>query len=199
MKNKKLSEYTYSVLDIETTGLSPYKGCKIVEIAAIKVEPSFKLNLNNYFSELINPEISIPYNAYKIHKISNQMVSDAPIIDDVLPKLADFIQDSVIVAHNAKFDMGFINYFCKSCNLHLPHIDIIDTLTVSRKLFPGFKSHKLDVLIDYFDIDLPVEESWRHRALFDAAHTAILLQKLIDKVNFIESDITLESFLSKYN
>jgi DNA polymerase-3 subunit epsilon len=199
MLDKEITEYSYSVIDIETTGLSPHNGCKIVEIAAVKIEPSLKLNLKNYFNELINPEMKIPYNAYKVHKINNEMVADASTIGQVLPKLSNFTKDTIIVAHNAKFDMKFIDFYCKEYNIELAHLITIDTLKLSRKIFPDFRNHKLDTLIRELNIELSFEQSWRHRALFDAAHTAILLQKLFERAQRIHHKLTLNEFLNLYH
>ncbi len=194
--NKSLSNYEYSVLDIETTGLSPYKGAKIVEIAAVKIEPPLKLNPDNLFNTLINPCVSIPYGAYKVHKISNQMVANAPTIEKVLPEFVSFTKNTVIVAHNAKFDMGFIQHFCENYGICLSHIQIIDTLKISKKIIPNLKSYKLDTLIEHFEIDLQLDASYRHRALFDAMHTAVLLQKLFEKIYFFNPKITLDDLVN---
>lgn len=189
--NKHIYDYTFTIVDTETTGLSPVKGDKLVEIGAIKIEPNMKLNFTNSFNALINPEMSIPYSAFKIHGIDNDMVADSPTIDKVLPDFNDFTQGTVIVAHNAKFDFRFIDHFNNQQKLHCNEICILDTLTLSRKIFPDAGKHNLDTLIRYFDIKVDVEESWRHRAVYDAAHTAVLFQNIIHRLMIFNPDITL--------
>ena len=155
MINTPFNQLTYTVVDTETTGYTP-KYAKMVEIAAVKIYPDFTIDYENTFSELINPEISIPYNAYKVHNISNDMVKDKPLIQDIMPSFLSFAKDSVIVGHNVNFDMRFIKHE------------------------PNLEAYKLDNLIDYFNINLNIDNSDRHRALFDAVNTAIVMIKCLE-------------------
>ena len=102
--DKELSQ-TFVVFDIETTGFSNTND-KITEIGAVKIE-NFKVV--DKFSELINPQKDISYKIQELTGITNDMVKDKPTIDEVLPKFIEFIGDSVLVAHNAEFDMSFIS------------------------------------------------------------------------------------------
>lgn len=183
MKNTPFNKLTYTVVDTETTGYSP-KYAKMVEIAAVKIYPDYNIDYENTFSELINPEIEIPYNAYKIHKISNEMVQDKPLIHEVLPSFLSFATNTVIVGHNVNFDMRFIEHEASCCSLPLQFPFSIDTVKLARKAVPGLPAYKLDNLIEYFNINLNIPESDRHRALFDAVNTAIVLTecfKLLEK------------------
>lgn len=183
MKNTPFNQLTYTVVDTETTGYSP-KYAKMVEIAAVKIYPDYQIDYNDTFSALINPEIEIPYNAYKIHKISNEMVQDKPLVHEVLPSFLSFASKSIIVGHNINFDMRFIEHEAACCSLKLPFPYSIDTVKLAKKAVPGLPGYKLDNLIDYFNINISLTESDRHRALFDAVNTAIVLTecfKILEK------------------
>ncbi len=179
MINTPFNQLTYTVVDTETTGYTP-KYAKMVEIAAVKIYPDFTIDYENTFSELINPEISIPYNAYKVHNISNDMVKDKPLIQDIMPSFLSFAKDSVIVGHNVNFDMRFIKHEAQNCNLPLTFNHVLDTLSLSKKAVPNLEAYKLDNLIDYFNINLNIDNSDRHRALFDAVNTAIVMIKCLE-------------------
>ena len=179
MINTPFNQLTYTVVDTETTGYTP-KYAKMVEIAAVKIYPDFTIDYENTFSELINPEISIPYNAYKVHNISNDMVKDKPLIQDIMPSFLSFAKDSVIVGHNVNFDMRFIKHEAQNCNLPLTFNHVLDTLSLSKKAVPNLETYKLDNLIDYFNINLNIDNSDRHRALFDAVNTAIVMIKCLE-------------------
>lgn len=179
MINTPFNQLTYTVVDTETTGYTP-KYAKMVEIAAVKIYPDFTIDYENTFSELINPEISIPYNAYKVHNISNDMVKDKPLIQDIMPSFLSFAKDSVIVGHNVNFDMRFIKHEAQNCNLPLTFNHVLDTLSLSKKAVPNLEAYKLDNLIGYFNINLNINNSDRHRALFDAVNTAIVMIKCLE-------------------
>lgn len=179
MINTPFNQLTYTVVDTETTGYTP-KYAKMVEIAAVKIYPDFTIDYENTFSELINPEISIPYNAYKVHNISNDMVKDKPLIQDIMPSFLSFAKDSIIVGHNVNFDMRFIKHEAQNCNLPLTFNHVLDTLSLSKKAVPNLEAYKLDNLIDYFNINLNIDNSDRHRALFDAVNTAIVMIKCLE-------------------
>lgn len=179
MINTPFNQLTYTVVDTETTGYTP-KYAKMVEIAAVKIYPDFTIDYKNTFSELINPEISIPYNAYKVHNISNDMVKDKPLIQDIMPSFLSFAKDSVIVGHNVNFDMRFIKHEAQNCNLPLTFNHVLDTLSLSKKAVPNLEAYKLDNLIDYFNINLNIDNRDRHRALFDAVNTAIVMIKCLE-------------------
>jgi DNA polymerase-3 subunit epsilon len=175
MLNKRFDELTFTVFDTETTGMSPEKGARLVELCAVKVRPGLILDLNDTFSTLINPKTNIPYSAYSIHGISTAMVADKPEAKDVLPSFFAFAEGTVAAAHNARFDCSFIRHHCAEAqmNLTLPHI--LDTVKLAKHSHSGLSSYSLSNLIHHFEMNIPLPDTYRHRALFDAAHTALLL------------------------
>ncbi|MGA1846110.1 PolC-type DNA polymerase III [Deferribacter abyssi] len=195
MLDNKLTNYTFTVVDTETTGLSPYKGARLVEIGAIKIYPGLSIRFDKGFSTLINPEKPIPHAAYQVHKISDDIVADAPKIHEVLPHFSKYIENTVLVAHNASFDFKFIDYFYKTCNISCSLIAVVDTLKIARKVVKGLKSYSLDSLINYFQINMSFFGSYRHRAVFDAAHTAVIFVKLIDCLLKENENITLHELI----
>ena len=108
------------------------------------------------------------------------MVKDKPLIQDIMPSFLSFAKDSVIVGHNVNFDMRFIKHEAQNCNLPLTFNHVLDTLSLSKKAVPNLEAYKLDNLIDYFNINLNIDNSDRHRALFDAVNTAIVMIKCLE-------------------
>ena len=155
----------FTIFDTETTGLSPRSGDRIVEIAAIKIKG---VDLLGEFQELINPERRIPHESQKIHNISDEMVQDADTIDIVLPKFLEFVADSILIAHNASFDLSFINHEIEKTGILHPPLEAICTVSLARKTLPQLHSHSLDSLIQYMGIIC----ERRHRALDDVKATA---------------------------
>lgn len=178
MNKTPISEVTFTVVDTETTGYSP-KFARLVEIAAVKVKPGLSVDTEDTFAHLVNPGCKIGYDTFKIHGISNEMVADKPYISEIIPQFIDYAKNTVIVAHNARFDMGFINAAIAENGLTPSHIAVIDTVQLARKAFPGCESYCLDAMIELLDLQNFTDDSRRHRALFDAAHTANLLVKCI--------------------
>ncbi|MCB4203611.1 3'-5' exonuclease [Deferribacterales bacterium Es71-Z0220] len=193
--NKSLKEYTFTVVDTETTGLSPYKGAELLEISAVKINSDFNLDLNNHFTTLIKPEKPIPSKTIEINGIDEKMVENAPLIDEVLPKFAEFAENTVFIAHNAKFDFTFINYYMKKHCVDCKLVCILDTVSITKKFYPNIGRYNLDSLIRYFDINVEIENSYRHRALFDAVNTSVVFLKAIEKMKFLGLDLTLSNLL----
>ena len=156
-KNQSL-DTEYCVLDIETTGLS-YRTEKITEFGAIKIKNG---EIIDTFECFVNPEKPIPYDVMKVTHITDDMVRDAETIDKVLPKFIEFAGDSVLVAHNANFDIGFIRHFAELQGLTLNNT-YIDTLAIAREMFPDYKRHKLGIIAENLGIRVDVA----HRALDD--------------------------------
>lgn len=184
MLNKPLKDLTFTVIDTETTGMSP-KYARLLEISAVKINPTLSIDKGNYFSTLINPECKIDYSAYRVHGISENMVKDKPFIYEVLPEFNDFVKDTVLVAHNAKFDMGFLNYAYNECSISPQYLTVIDTIKLSKIAFPNLRSYSLDNMIQTLNINISINNSYRHRALFDALHTASLLVKCINNLELL--------------
>ena len=153
-----LKDVTYSVLDIETTGLSKNTD-KITEFGIIKVKNGERLG---EFECFVNPEKEIPQRVVEVTNITNDMVKDAETIDKVLPKVLDFVKDTVLVAHNATFDIGFIKHNADQLGLEF-NPTYIDSLPLAKELFPHFKKFKLGIIADNLGIEVDVA----HRALAD--------------------------------
>ncbi|MCK9443608.1 MAG: PolC-type DNA polymerase III [Tissierellaceae bacterium] len=162
---------TFVVFDIETTGLSAIND-KITEIGAIKIENG---KIVDSFSQLINPERPIPDLITQITGITDDMVREMPTIDDVIFSFKEFIGEHVLVAHNASFDTGFIRENMKNNNLELKN-PVLDTLELSRAVFPSLKSHKLNIVAKHLSVELINH----HRAVDDATATAEILIKILD-------------------
>lgn len=161
---------TYIVFDIETTGFSPLQN-KIIEIGAVKVE---KGSIVDRFSTFVNPEVPIPFEIEKLTGINDNMVLEAPKIQQVLPKFLEFCDDAVMVAHNAEFDMSFIHKECENQG-YKKEFTILDTVALARILLPGLNRYKLDVVAKTLGIVLDNH----HRAVDDAACTAEIFVKFI--------------------
>ncbi len=152
-------------LDIETTGLSFLEGHKIVEIGCVEL-------LNNFpsgktWQRYINPERSMPEEAFKIHGLSKSFYHNKPVFSDIIKDFLNFIKDSDLIIHNSRFDLPFINYELEINNskaLDPKKNNIIDTLKIARKMFPG-QSVSLDALSRRYKVNI---ERKNHGALLDA-------------------------------
>lgn len=161
---------SYVVFDIETTGLSP-KFCKIIEIGAVKIENG---EITDTFSHFVNPEIPIPYNITKLTSITDDMVMEAETIETLLPKFLEFVGDSVLVAHNARFDVSFIRKFAHDLGRTVEN-SVVDTMTLGHVLCPELGKFTLDRICKHLGIKLENH----HRAVDDAAATAEIFLRFI--------------------
>lgn len=152
------------VIDTETTGLEANSGDRIVEIAALELINGVKSD--NNFHYYINPEREIPDSAFRVHGISNEMVYNKPKFIEIAEEFIFFIRSDPIVAHNAEFDLGFINAELRRIGRSvLEQNPIVDTLALARKKFPG-QSNSLDALCNRFGVDR--SRRVKHGALVDA-------------------------------
>jgi len=165
------SETYFAFLDVETTGLDPNSGDKICEIAVIKTVNG---QIADEFVTLLNPGRTIPERAVSIHGITQTMVNRAPFFRDIANDLLDFLNDTVIVAHNARFDLEFLRSELRNLNLYLPENNIIDTLAIARRYYT-FPSNSLGDIARY--IGLPIDK--QHRALADVTTTKDILEYFI--------------------
>ncbi len=150
-------------LDIETTGLDPRTGDKIVEIAVVELYN--KVKTGEFFHTYVNPRRDMPQEAFKIHGISSEFLQDKPIFDHVARKFLDFIKDDKIIIHNAAFDTKFLNHELRILGLPTLNMNnVIDSLTIARNKFPGSPA-SLDALCKRFNIDL--SKRTKHGALLD--------------------------------
>ncbi|MFZ5967593.1 MAG: exonuclease domain-containing protein [Bacillota bacterium] len=169
----------YIVLDLETTGLDPSYD-EIIEIAAIKFSNGERIS---EFATLVKPDNKIDKYITELTGITNAMIKDAPKIHEALPKLMEFVGDSVIIAHNANFDINFLydnNMIC--FNKPLSN-DFVDTMRISRRLFKDIR-HRLVDLVNEFEIPINIQ----HRALADceATHQVYEHMKTHCRINNID-------------
>ena len=162
--------------DTETTGVSVELGDRIIEIGALELIDH--VPTGKTFHEYINPEREVPAEAIAIHGITNEQLADKPKFYEIAQKWIDFVgDDGIFVAHNASFDMGFINFELKKCGYKTYDNDrVIDSLAIARKKYPG-QHNSLDALCKRFNVD----DSARtfHGALLDAQLLAEVYYKLI--------------------
>ena len=152
------------VLDTETTGLDPTQGHRIVEIGAVELWN--QMPTGKTYHQYINPQRSMPEEAFAVHGLSEAFLSDKPIFETIAQELLDSVQDSKMVIHNASFDMRFLNHELSNLNLRtLPNDQAIDTLMIARRKFPG-ASVSLDSLCRRFNIDNSMRTL--HGALLDS-------------------------------
>jgi DNA polymerase-3 subunit epsilon len=152
------------ILDTETTGLNPREGHRIVEIGALEMVN--KVLTGRSFHHYINPERSMPAEAYRIHGISEEFLQDKPVFAEIAQDFLDFIEGGILVIHNAPFDTKFLNHeltLLKKPQLELS--EVIDTLIMARRTFPGARA-SLDALCKRFKIDNSTRQL--HGALLDA-------------------------------
>lgn len=159
--SQSLVNEKYIFFDVETTGLYPVDGDRVIEIAMIK---TVKGNIVDTIDTMINPQRLIPEEATRINQITDDMVKDAPIFDhDFGKKMLDFIGDSILVAHNAAFDLGFISVELGRIGLTFERWRAVDTLKIATRIFPG-QRNRLETLMRRYNI-LP--EGDLHRAFID--------------------------------
>ena len=171
-EHRLLSDETYVVFDVETTGLSAVYDT-IIELAAVKIRDG---EIVDRFESFANPHHPLSATTIDLTGITDDMVRDAPNVDVVLRKFKEWIGDDILVAHNASFDMGFLNVgYKKLLGEEKAKNPVIDTLELGRFLYPEMKNHRLNTLCKKFDIEL----TQHHRAIYDAEATGFLLIKML--------------------
>lgn len=173
-----LSDQLFTIFDTETTGLSAKKGDKMIEIAAIQMRGG-EIIAGKTFESFINPGRTIPFESTAVNKITDSMVVDAPRIETVLPQFMDFVGDSILVAHNAEFDMSFLGEELFMTNPFAQPPEAFCTKLISRRLHPEEKFHNLDTLTYRYGLAAPKEG--RHRALADVLMLAEVFKKLLEE------------------
>ena len=161
---------TYVVFDLETTGFSSVKD-KIIEIGAVKVENG---EITDKYSTFVNPKIPIPFRITQLTSITDEMVMNAPDIEVILPQFLEFVGDAVLVAHNASFDVSFIEENCRNQGVE-PDFTSVDTVGLARVLLPTLSKFKLNVVAKALNIS----QEHHHRAVDDARVTAEIYVKFI--------------------
>ena len=161
---------TYVVFDLETTGFSAIKD-RIIEIGAVKVQNG---EIVDSFSTFVNPKRPIPFEITQLTSITDEMVMDSPDIETILPQFLEFVGDAVLVAHNAGFDVGFIEQNCRYQDID-PNFVYVDTVALARVLLPTLSKYKLNIVAKALDISLENH----HRAVDDAGATAEIFVKFV--------------------
>ena len=158
----QLNRAKYVVLDLETTGLNCYYD-RIIEFGAVKVEGG---TVTESFDLLINPERPLPKKIVEITGITDKMLEKQPTIKEALPQILEFIGDAILVTHNADFDFSFLQHSLIRHEMEILHNPVIDTLSLSRYLFPESRNHRLGSLCR--NMDVYYDEESAHRADYDA-------------------------------
>ncbi len=165
----------FIAFDLETTGTVPGVD-QIVEIGAVRFNNGI---VESVFSTLIDPLRSIPPGASAVNGISDDMVRGKPKIESILPSFAEFCEDLIMVAHNAPFDAQFLNSDIKKFESPAPRGLIIDTLTISRKVFPGLPNYKLGTLVQH----LKIPSTGFHRAEEDSTYCGNVFIELVKRIS----------------
>lgn len=181
-----LDEIEFTIFDTETTGLEPEAGDRVVEIAAIRFKGKERIAA---FQSLVNPGRPISEGAFRVNRITLEMLRDAPVIERVLPDFLTFIQNSCLCSYNAAFDLGFLNNELKiSGKGQLEVVAVVDILKMARRLLPGLERYALWFVAE----SLGIRTEQKHRAFSDAELTFCVFDKLREKLR--EKGIT--DFLS---
>lgn len=167
---RRLEEAVFTFLDVETTGLSP-KTARVCELAAVSYRGGEKVAS---FSELINPGMPIPAEVSRIHGITDEMVKASPSFAKFAWPFADLLENSVIVAHNAEFDLGFLREEFRRVGLHFPKRHVLDTVYIARTYWK-FQSNRLGNIATALNIP---NEGW-HRALADVEMTRKIFEHFV--------------------
>jgi DNA polymerase III epsilon subunit family exonuclease len=179
-----LHETTFVIVDLETTGASPKKGAAITEIGAVKVKSGQYLG---NFESFVNPLTPIPEYITQMTGITDLMLAKAPVIDEVLPAFLEFAgsaEQTIIVAHNAPFDLSFLKSAAKELDLDWPKFKTLDTVTIARQVLSkeDVPNCKLSTLAQFFG----TKTEPNHRALDDAKATTEILHGLIERLGSFE-------------
>jgi len=173
LDNILLKDLSFVVFDTETTGLDPSNGDEIISIAGVRIAHE-KINNDEVFDELVNPQRSIPLTSLEIHQIYPEMLTNKPTIDKILPQFSEFVDTAILVAHNAAFDMRFFQLKEVQTGIKFNN-PVLDTLLLSAVCHPNQELHNLEDIA----AKCGVEIIGRHTALGDSIVTAEILLKLI--------------------
>jgi DNA polymerase III epsilon subunit family exonuclease len=179
-----LQETTFVVVDLETTGASPKKGAAITEIGAVKVKGG---EIIGEFKSFVNPLSPIPEYITAMTGISDLMLADAPVIDEIFPTFLEFVgshSEAVLVAHNAPFDLSFLKSAAKDLDYEWPKYKTLDTVTIARQLLTkeDVRDCKLGTLAQFFG----TKTEPNHRALDDAKATTEILHGLFERLGSLK-------------
>jgi len=170
--HQSLTETTFAVFDVETTGLSPAYGHRVCEVGCLRVRDGVELD---HFESLVDPRRSISPGAFRVNRITPQMLHDAPTFAGVAAPLLGTMAGAVLVAHNAPFDLGFLAAELEIARLPLPENPVIDTLALARCVY-SFASNSLSAVV----AALGVGSDPTHRALSDVRATSGVLARMLE-------------------
>ena len=176
----KLSSLTLAFLDVETTGLSPWFGDRICEIAILRCRGNVILDT---FDTLVNPERPISPGAARVNGLTEIDLADAPLFAEIATQVKLWLEDAIIVCHNASFDLGFVSSEFNRLGQGFPPVEVIDTLLLAREHF-DFDSNSLQAIADHLMID----RSGAHRALADVLTTRTVLEHFLVKLKRLPLD-----------
>lgn len=185
-----LDAATFTVIDVETTGLDPASGDRVCEVGAIKMQVGKELGR---FETLVNPERPISEGARAKHKISDEMVRESPTFAAVAPKLRPFLAGTVLVAQNAGFDLGFLNAEFVRAGMAKLSVPAVDTIPLARKVRPGLSTYNLDNLAFHFGLKFNA----RHRSIGDCEVTAKIFLDCLKALRQRGEVRTLEDLVRK--
>ncbi len=177
IKEKSLLEETYVVFDLETTGLYPNSGDTIIEIGAVKIKNE---TIIDRYDELIKPDKILSEEIIDITGINNEMLKGKRNEEEGVKSFMEWVGDAPMVAHNAKFDISFIELAYAKYNFGIFKNTVIDTLGLSRYLESKEKYHNLATLVKRYEI--PWDEDKHHRADYDSEGTALIFTKMVKKL-----------------
>jgi len=178
---QKLPKASYLVFDTETTGLHPFTGDEIISIGAVVIEKG-RINNDKTFYQLVNPNRSISSFSRKITGINEEMLTAQPTIGPVIADFLQFAGPRIMVAHNAPFDLAFLNIKLSEITGRRIVNPVIDTVLLAKAIYPSYGDYSLENLAPRFGIDL----SGRHHALADAHIAAALFLHLLTKLSEID-------------
>ena len=181
----------FITFDLETTGLSPDFN-RIVEVGAVRFRAD-GTELNR-MEQLVDPRCAMPTDVTKIHGITDDMVHGQPPIEDVLPEFVRFLghSETILLAHNAAFDVGFLSAAFSRCKAILPEHPVIDTLALSRRMLPRLRNHRLETIARH----LRIANFTEHRAMGDALVVQSVFLKLLAQAPAITTTADLFDLVS---
>lgn len=173
--DKKLCELTFAAFDVETTGLNPARD-RVVEIGAVGFDRD---GVREEFERLVNPLRPIPHDATAIHGITDSEVASSPPMREILPRIIEFFDDSILVAHNAPFDIGFFGAAIAEAGVNPPPNPIVCTVELSRAMFPEAPNHKLETLVRM----LGISDGGEHRGLADSINAVEVFKRCVERMS----------------
>ena len=181
LPSDRLAALSYVVVDVETTGGSPWFGDRVTEIAAIVVRDG---RIAETYDTLVNPQRPIPVFVTRLTHITPAMVRDKPVFGDVCPRVLDLLRDHVFVGHNVAFDRRFVQAEIERAGQQMPAARTLCTVKLARRLVPHLRRRSLDHVAHYYGV--PVGD--RHRAMGDAKATAQCFIRMLEEIGALGLD-----------